>query len=265
MPTFTTSPLRQLALVGALLAACAGCGEEAVLSIEVKQPDQPLTEAEWTSFRRAVEGLGPNGLNDLPGVFPPAPDWPATRTLPVSGLADAEQRLLADQWEPATHAGRLTHRPGLARVLRREQLTAEQLIGLTLTVGAALARSQLPEEVPFDDLLRRDQTVADALAHDERIYSLLETEDRYAVLDRALSLHRIDRLKRMQSVPAENVALLKEHHEWLRKVLPACFHTNPLAAVQDRRAEHGVPFVEHPITGSDAAIEWDPSQALGRR
>jgi hypothetical protein len=104
--------------------------------------------------------------------------------------------------------------------------------------------------------------VIDGLQHDGRIYSSLEIENRYAVLDEALWLHRVDRLKRLLGAPAENVALAEKHRDWLAKVLPACFRTDPLADVADLLGEQGLPFVELPESGSDAHIEWDPAVVL---
>src|SRR5262245_52606260 len=115
-------------LCGIVLAVCAGCAEEAPLSTEVRALKAPLSEAEWTQFRNIVQGLGPAGLKDLPGVFAPLPDWQASRTLPVSELAASEQRLLDEHWDPKSMTPRLAQRTGLSRLLRREKLTPEQFV-----------------------------------------------------------------------------------------------------------------------------------------
>lgn len=258
-------PMLLFALAGAVLAVCAGCAEETHLSTEVKPLSEPLTEAEWTQFRKIVEGLGPAGLKDLPSVFAPLPDWQASRTLPVSELAESEQRLLDEHWDPKSLTPRLAQRPGLNRLLRREKLTPEQFAGLVLAVGTATSRTHIPEDDPVDELVRRGLTVVDALKRDHRLYSSLEMEDRYGVLDQAVWLHRVDRLQRILSAPGENVALVKQHEEWLANVLPECFQVNPLADVADLLGEQGLPFVELPESGTDADIEWDPLTAAGRR
>jgi hypothetical protein len=255
----------RFALVGAMLAICAGCADEAPLSTDVKPITDPLTSDDWAQFKKVVDGLGPSGLKDLPSVFAPLPDWQALRTLPVSELAASEQRLLDEHWDPKSMTPRLSQRPGLARMLRREKFTPEQFAGLILSVGAALARTQIPDGVPIDELLRRGHTVVDALKNDQRLYSSLEIEDRYAVLDQVVWLHRVDRLKRLKATPAENVALAQKHAVWLKQVLPACFLTDPLADVPDLLGEQGLPFVELPESGTDAEIDWDPLTAIGRK
>jgi hypothetical protein len=132
-------------------------------------------------------------------------------------------------------------------------------------VGAAASRTQIAEDEPVDELLRRGYTVIDALQHDGRLYSSMEIEDRYGVLDQAVWMHRVDRLKRLLDVPTENVALAEKHREWLAKILPACFRTDPLADVTDLLGEQGLPFIELPASGSDTHIEWDPATAVGRQ
>jgi len=248
-----------------VLAICAGCAEETAQSVAVKRFDEVLTDAEWKQFEHVVRELGENGLADLVTVFPPLPDWQPTRTLAVKDLLAVEQRELDEHWDLGHIQPRFTQRPGLSRLLRREKLTTEQFVAIALAVAAASARAHLPDGDPPEEMLRRGRAVINALGRDQRLFSSLDPEERYHVLDQAIWLHRIDRVERLRKVPAENVARAKQHAEWLAKVLPPRFHAHPLADVADLLGEQGLPFVELPESGSDAAIEWDPATALGRR
>jgi hypothetical protein len=247
------------ALFGAL---CAGCAEETAPSPSVKTFAEPLTAEDWGRLERIVKDLGENPLKDLPSVFPPPPDWQPTRTLAVADLVAAEQRLLDEAWEPRLIAPRLSPHSELSRRLRREQLSAEQFVGLVLTVGAAMARLQLNGHEPPEETLRRGRKIVDGLKSDRRIFSALEVDERAQILDQAVWLHRLDRIERLRQVPPENLELAQKHSAWLVQVLPACFLVNPLADLADVLGEQGVPFLELPESGSDVRLDWDPREAI---
>jgi hypothetical protein len=246
----------------AWLLFAAGCAEQLSGTAAVKPFSEPLTAEEWQKFVSLMDGVGADELSGLQSVFPSPPDWQATRSLPVSDLIAAEQKRLDEHWDPQFLALRFSQKPGLARALRRARLSPEQFAGLALAAAAAAARSRLPENDPPDETLRRGRAVVDGLRHDQRLFSSLDLEDRYHVLDQALWLHRLDRIDRLRKVPAENVAWAREHADWLTKMLPACFSNHPLADITDLLGEQGLPFIELPESGSDARMEWDPAAAI---
>lgn len=254
---------RWCALCGALLLSLCGCGQEAPIVTDLKQISDPLSEDEFATFERIVNGLPEPHLKDLPDVFLSLPQWQDARTLPVNELAAEEERRLEEAWQVERIAPRLAGRKGLARLLRRERVSVEHFISLTMAVAAALSRAHLPENSELlDKLIQRSGLTVDRLHRDQRLFSSLTTEGRYHILDDAVWLHRVSRAKLLQTVPAENVALVRQHADWLKEVLPKSLQRDPFADLANRLEERGLPFVELPQSGSDDQIEWSAADAL---
>jgi len=240
----------------------SGCAEEEVQFTEIKRPGERITAAEWGAFERIVKALPEPKLAPLADVAMPLPQWQDARTLPVQELVFEERRALADAWDPERVARRFARSRSLPRLLRRERLTVEQFTSLALAIGAAMRRSKLPEDYPWEDLLQRGRGAIDALQRDQRLFSGLPVDVRHRLLDEAVWLHRVDRAQRLREVPAENVALVNKHADWLAEVMPQFFQSHPLDDVTDMLEEYGLPFSELAETGRDDELRWNPAQAV---
>jgi hypothetical protein len=246
----------------ALCALAAGCGGEEAAFTETRRIDEKVTTRELTAFVRVVRSLPNDRLPDMPPVFAPPPDWNHARTLPVAELVNEEQNHISERWSPEWLARHLEkHRP-LARALRRERMSTEQFAGLTLALGAALARNTVGDTDDFPKILRRGQPAVARLQDDTRPFSSLRRDGKHHVLQQAAWVTRIDRIRRLMQVPPENIALVQAHLALLAPMFPAEFNSNPLEAVADRLEEQGLPFAETGDSGSDANIEWDPQNAV---
>ncbi len=256
---------RPLQLIGCLfltVSCLAGCAEESEPYLEVKRPSERITADEWAAFRRIVEALPAPKLLEMKTAFPPLPEWQEARSLPVNELVAEERRSLQEAWSPDRHTSMLARNKPLQRLLRREKLTLDQFCGLEIAIGAAINRSQLPDEQSFDAVLRSGQEEIDRLQRDRRLFSGLNLETRHQVLDRAVWLHRYDRAERLREVPLSNVALVREHKNWLLEVMPPRWFQPPWDDVIDHLSERGIPFVELPGSGSDDHLEWSLSDVL---
>ncbi len=245
-----------------LVLMLAGCGDAAVIVGEARKLDEVIAGPEWDAFMRVVNLLPDPKLQELPDHRPPLPLWQAERTLPVDELAAEETLTLKQAWEPAKLVREIARNRAVVKGLRQEQMSVEQFVGMALSLGAAMQRAQLPEDFAFDDLIRRGEQAVHDLQQDHRLFAGLSIEDRHRVLDEAVWLHRVDRARRLQTIPAENIALVKEHADWLKQTMPAAFTAHPFDKVADLLEEQGLPFVELPQSGSDAGIEWSPADAI---
>jgi len=258
-PSAGWAVVRVVAVAAILLAV--GCAEDEIHFTEVRTPDQPVTDEEWTAFVRVVEAMPEPKLAPVASAAVPLPQWQDARTMPVYELAAEERLTLDNAWDAAQIARRFTGARGLARLLKREGMTIEQFTGLALTVGTAMRRAKVSEEFPWDELLRRGERTIAVLERDQRLFAGLPLDVRHHVLDEAVWLHRVDRAVRLRKVPGENVKLVKEHADWLAKNMPESFQKSPFEDVVDRVEELGVPFVELPETGHDDELEWNPADA----
>lgn len=245
-----------------LLLILSGCGEDPAIVGEARKLDEVIASSEWDAFVQVVDLLPEPRLKELPDHRPPLPQWQSERTLPVEELAAEERKSLLAAWEPAKLARELSRNRVIVKKLQQAQMSVDQFVGMALSVGAAMQRAQLPEQFAFDDLIRRGDEVIHDLTQDHRLFASLSLEDRHRVLDEAVWLHRVDRARRLQTIPTENVALVKQHGEWLKKTMPAAFLAHPFDKVADLLEEQGLPFVELPESGNDAAIEWSPADAI---
>jgi hypothetical protein len=249
-----------LALAATLLTG--GCAEEEIHFTEIRKADEPVTPEEWQAFIRIVDAMPEPKLEPLTAAISPLPQWQDARTMPVYELAAEERRSLDTAWDPAQAARRFTGVRGLSRLLGRERMTVEQFTGIALAVGLAMRRAKLSEDFPWDDLLRRGERTLLAFDRDQRLFSSLPIDVRHRVLDEAVWLHRVDRAERLQKVPAENVALVTDHADWLAKSMPEVFRKHPFEDVVDLLEERGLPFVEMPETGRDDELDWNPADAI---
>lgn len=249
-------------LFAALPLTMLGCAEDEIEYREVKRPDELIRSVEWSAFVRIVRELPDPKLRQLASLQPPLPQWHQARTLPVNELAAEERSILDRSWDPPRLARELSRQPAIVRLIAAERMTVEQFVGLTLTIGAAMQRAQLSEDYPLDDLVRRGNQVMRKLNQDQRLFASLSIEDRHRVLDDAVWLHRVHRAQMLRAIPPSNVALVRRHAEFLRKIMPPRYERPPFEDVIDLLETEGLPFIEQPESGSDATIEWTPSEAI---
>lgn len=242
-----------------LLVFCGGCGKSGVEYTEVKRIDEKITQKELKQFLRIVNKLPKKTLPAIPDVYLPLPQWNPSRTLPVNELIHEEQAELDKRWSVEWLAQKLKRHRALQRVLRRENMTVEQFAGMIFSLGAALSKSQLRKDQDLEALIREGEPVVQALKTDDRSFSRLSPSVKYSVVRKAGELTRLDRAKRLKQVPPENVALVREHFEQLKKIFPSEFTVNPLDGIIDSLEVAGLPFEEKSESGFDVEITWDPN------
>lgn len=252
-------------LTGALLMSAGfwqtGCQPDAVHYREVKRVHEKVTEAEWQRYLRVVRHLPDKRVPALP-VFRPLPNWNPGRTLPVRELAKEERKLLERGWDVRWLADQLKRNRAVQRAVRREGLTVEQFVGLTLALGAALSRAQLRDNQNLEAVSTRGAAVIRELMQDERTFAQLSREERFSVLRKAGWLTRADRAERLLSVPPENLALVHAHAKQLAQIFPRAFLKNPLDDIADLLEERGMPFEELSPGESDETLSWNPDEAV---
>lgn len=244
------------------LCTLAGCLEDEVVSLEVKHPDEIIYRGEWEKFERIVNELPEPKLRELPSLFPPLPQWQVARTLPVSELAQEERKTVEAAWDTTQQTVNLATFKELPRLLRREQLTEDQFLGLIFAIGTAMRRATIEDEEIFKSYQERAAGVIYLLEHDQRLFASLTMEDRYRVLDDAIWLHRHERAVQFSKIPEPNIQLVQRHAKWLKSVMPSELQRDPFDDLGTPFDELGVPFVESGSMGSDAEIEWIPSEAI---
>ncbi len=252
-----------LSLSIALCMLIAGCAEEPSPFTETRKLDQVVLPEEWAAFQRIVEALPAPKLLEMPAIDPPLPNWVETRSLPVNELVAEEQKTLTEAWNLEVALKKFDQSKALRTLLEAERMTHEQFVGLTLTIAAAMSRTQLAEDFDFEDSERSAREDAVVLQRDQRLYSAMAPDARHQVLRDAICLHRIDRLERLRLVPPENLRLVREHAEFLSTAFPPRYSKHPLDDVKDLLAELGLPFLEKPGSGSDDHLEWNPAEAIG--
>ena len=252
-------PLIRMLLFG-LAVPMAGCGPSQLEYTEVKRINEKVTAAELNQFLRIIESLPDKKLPPMPTVYAPLPQWKPSRTLPVNELLNEEQESLDQRWSVEWIARQMKRNRPLQRALRRENITREQFLGLTLAIGVSLSRSRLRVHQNLAEVISRGENNLRVLRQDpryERTFSKLRREGQHSILRSAGWVTRIDRARRLKEVPPENIALVKKHFDELKRIFPKYFVENPLDAVADLLEEHGVPFEE--LNGvSDADITWVP-------
>ena len=207
--------------------------------------------------RRATDRLVLRRYDD------PPPDWDEGRTFEVRELVDREIKMLAERSDVEKLATHLPKNRPLLRALRREQLTPEQFVGLSLAIGVALSRSTLRDDQDLDRIIEEGERKIDELKQNAKPFHLHSQEGKHRVLRQAVWITRVDRAKRLKTVPPENyVDLVQKHGESLAAIFPEEFTVNPLDAIADLLEEQGTPFEELAESGTDAEIDWNENEAI---
>ncbi|MCH7688762.1 MAG: hypothetical protein IH899_19125, partial [Planctomycetes bacterium] len=221
---------------------CFGCSDDSLEFTEVKRPSEKVTQEEYESFIRVIESLPEKRLPEFTPVLIPVPKWSKSRTLRINDLVSEAQNEINDRWKVEWVARQLKRKRALQRLLRREKMTTEQFVGLTLTIGIALNRNTIRENQDLNQIITSGDQVVRKLKTDKRLFHKLTQEGRHAVLRDAVWITRIDRAKRLLEVPPENMELVETHREVLVKIFPAYFSSNPLDELIDNLEEFGIPF-----------------------
>jgi len=248
--------------LAAMPAVLSGCADKSIEFTEVKRIDEKVTEPELSTLLGIISHLPNETVPQLPSLFAPPPQWSADRTLPVDELVIEEQRLMEGRQSVEWMAARLHRNRSLQRVLRRRNMTPEQFVGLVVSIGVALSRNTLRDDQELDELLDRGELALDDLRQNTHRFSSLRPDERHRVLQQAMWITRLDRARRLQMVPPENMALAQEHRDVLARVLPAEFLQNPLDAVADLLQERGIPFEDVTDARSDTHIPWMRDAAI---
>jgi len=259
--TFRAQILFTLA-AACLFATAAGCGGDEILSKEVKRLDEPVTSAELSSFFAIIEDMPDKKLPPLPPLMPPPPQWSAARTRPVSELVHEDQKTAKDYASVPKLVKALAQSRTLKASLRRERMTPEQFAGLILTIGTALSRDEVPEDIDLDTVLTRGRRVIAELEKDASIYSSLKEDRAYYILEQAAWVPLYELGQRLRLVPTENRDLIRRHREQVVAVFPEEFRKNPLTGFAKLLEDQGTPFEELPESGSDDHIAWPREQAI---
>ncbi len=242
-------------LVGMCLLI-GGCGHAEPAPTEVKRLNEPVTEAEWAAFVRIVDRLQDHRLPAFPAVFLPPPQWQEGRTALVPDLCQEEIRRREECWDPAKLAPVFARHKPLIRLLQREQMTAEQFAGLLLAIGAATCRSDVPAAIDLTSVAERARKEVDDLKREyQQAFTLLTPESRYTVVVQAMWIARMIRAEKLLQVPADNLALVSQHREWLEQAFPNELLKNPPEELQDLFEERGLPFQELSESGSDEDLD----------
>lgn len=255
--------LQRSAVLGLLLSVVlpVGCQPQSPEFREVKRVHEKVTETELRQFLRVVKAL-PDGQIPAIRIFRPLPSWDDNRTLPVSELVKEERKNLEDGWDVDWQAERLRNDRTLQQALRREKITLRQFVGLAIAVGGAIRRTQVRENQSLDAYMSKGRAELIELLNDDRPFTRLTREQRFAVLRKAGWLTRMNRAERLSDVPPENIALVTRHEKELRAAFPGTYFTNPFDDVADLLEVRGTPFEELPESGSDTDITWDRENAI---
>lgn len=251
-------------LLTAVLAVvfAIGCAQEERAKLETKHVDEKVTEEELQRFLRVIDGLQEKKLPDFKPVYAPPPDWASGRSRPVGELVKEELASIEERWDFENLKGQLRRDKRLHRVLRREQMTTEQFLGLSLTLAVALGRNTIREDQDLERLAKLGRQRIEQLQNEVELFSSLTPQQQHSVLQRAVWITRTDRAKRLLKVPPENVTLVRANRERLDKIFPTVYTSNPLDPVADLLAEQGIPFEELPSAGFDSQIEWSRADAI---
>jgi hypothetical protein len=239
-----------------------GCSDEALVFTEVKRIDEKITESDLKTFLRIINSLPEKRLPTLQPVFALPPEWQHTRTLPVHELVSVEIERSQDGWNVEKLARSLKRNRVLQRALRREEMTPEQFIGLTLTLGLSLSRNTLRGNQDLNEIVKKGEKEISSLKKSEEPFNTLSEEERHDILRQAIWITRVDRTRQLKKVPPENMMLVRTNRELLTPIFPTEFTTNPLDRVVDLLKERGVPFEDTVDSNIDDQIEWSKDDAV---
>jgi len=236
----------------------AGCADESLQFTEVKRISEKVTESELQTFLRIINLLTDKKLPDSVSIFAPPPDWNLSRTLSVSKLVNEEIKLIRERSSVEKLAEHLQKNRRLQRALRREKLTPEQFVGLSLAIGVAIGRSTLRRDQDLDRIIQDGEKSIKSLETTYKdSFNQYKDEDKHRILRQAVWITRKDRAQQLKEVPPENyIDLVQRHGDVLKDIFPPEFTSNPLDAVADLLEEQGIPFQELDEERADDKIDW---------
>ncbi len=249
--------------IAAMVCLCAvvGCGEELQVR-DVKRIEEKVSPAEFESYKSIINSLPEQVVPALPSTLLPRPHWTQERTLPIQDLVRQENDNFEERWSVEDLTRQMPKSRELLRALRRERMTPEQFVGLTLTIGAALSADAVDAKIDLAEVIEKGQKQVKELEADQTAFSSLSDELAHEVLSRAAWITVVNRARVLLKVPPENLLLVREHREWLDKVFPGDLKGDPLAELTNVMQDRGIPFDELPESGSDEQIRWDAKEAL---
>jgi hypothetical protein len=247
-------------LVAAMLIS--GCADIELKFTEVRRIDEPISTADLEAWLEIVDHLPDKKLPDLRNPFLPPPHWTSERTLPVGDLVDSELASMDERWSHMPLLELLPESRTFDRWLKRKRMTREQFAGLTMSIGAALSRSTLRKEQDLQSLIERGEAVVHDLRSDRTPFNRLSPESIHEVLQRATWITRLDRARRLQMVPDNNLAVIRKYRKQLVDLFPVAFTTNPFDPIADRLEELGIPFEELPGREPLDVLTWDSEKAI---
>lgn len=249
----------------AVCLALSGCEPESLGFTEIKRLHEVVSPGEWASFVRIVDRMPDRRVPAFPAVFPPPPHWDHRRSARICDLYAEELGNRDAGWNTGEIMQIFERHRLLVRELRKEKMTPEQFAGLVLTLGAATCRNEVPDGVDLAALSDRARPFLDSLAQDVSPFSSLNRESQHVVLQKAMWIARKVRADKLKQVPAENLALVEKHRDWLHQALPSEFLDNPPDEIRDLLEERGMPFEELPESGSDDDLHWQQAGVIGTR
>ncbi|TWU13016.1 hypothetical protein CA54_18420 [Symmachiella macrocystis] len=252
---------RSTVLVALFTALASGCGGEEIVHT-TKGIDEKVSPAEFESFQSIINSLPDKKLPEIPSTLLPRPHWTQERTLPIQDLIRQENDAFEDRWSVELIARQLPINKQLMRALRREQMTPEQFVGLTLTLGAALTADATDERNDLAAIVAAGEQHVTILTADKTAFSSLSDVRAHEILTQAAWLTVVNRAKVLLQVPPENLQLVRKHREWLDAAFPTDLTQDPLADLTNVMHERGIPFEEMPESGSDEQIEWSTKTAI---
>jgi len=250
-----------LALLTLLALIVCGCDGEDV-HFEVKQVSEKITDAELESFRSIIDGLPDHELPPFPSTLLSRPHWTQERTLPIQDLVRQEIDAHEDAWSVDLIARQLPKNQRLMRLLRREQMSPEQFVSLTLALGAALSADAVDKRIDLAEVVKTGQRHVKTLKADETAFSTLSDERAHEILAQAAWITVVNRAQILLTVPPENLLLVRKNHDWLVTAFPEHFTRNPLEDLTNVMQQRGIPFEEMPQSGSDERIHWKVKDAI---
>jgi hypothetical protein len=264
IPVFLQFLRRQwsLSLTVCVAAIAVGCGDIQLKDRTVKRIDEPISSRDVKSFVEIVHHLPGRILPNLPELFLPPPEWNPERTLPVSGLVDAELLALNERWDYEPLVALLPESRQFDRWLLRKRMTREQFAGMTLVIAAALSRSTIRADQDLDEIIKRGEAIQNELRRITVPFNSLSPTMMHEVLHRAAWLTRYDRAERLASVPDENVRAVLKYWDQVSPLFPTSITENPIDSIADRLEEEGIPFEEVPGGPSLDVLDWDRATAI---
>ena len=237
-----------------------GCG--ATNFSEAANVDDKISAAEFDSFISIIDSLSEKKLPELPETLLPRPHWTQERTLPIQDLVRQEKDAIDERWSIEWMTSKMPKSQSLLRALRREEMTPEQFVGLTLAIGAALTADAVDKRINLEQLATEAEQYVAEIAADETAFHSLNDEKAHQVLVKASWISIEKRVATLMQVPPENITLVRKNRERLDEIFPEDLKQDPLAELTNLMQERGIPFDEMPESGSDEHLEWDRNKAV---